>query len=213
MLRTIRHTIKRRFQEPTPARQAEAALMALRFAAGEIAVDCGANVGKYTEILARKGATVYAFEPNPYAFGLLRERCRKFPRVHCINKGVLDETGLMKLYLRNNSEEDPVKYSTSSSFMTYSPNLNYQSSMEIEVIDLGDFIRSLPRRVKVLKMDIEGAEYRVLRKLIATDTISLIDHAFVETHERITGEIETEAAELDALIAQRQLTNINLDWK
>ena len=41
---------------------------------GEIAIDCGVNIGHYTEVMARKGATVHAFKPNPHAFKVLKEK-------------------------------------------------------------------------------------------------------------------------------------------
>lgn len=42
----------------------------------DIAVDCGANVGRFTEMMAQTGATVYAFEPNPDAFAVLSENIK-----------------------------------------------------------------------------------------------------------------------------------------
>ena len=42
--------------------------------AGDIALDCGANVGKITVPMAQTGAAVYAFEPNPHAFAKLKEQ-------------------------------------------------------------------------------------------------------------------------------------------
>lgn len=35
---------------------------------GDFAIDCGANVGEVTRKMAKNGAMVYAFEPNPHAF-------------------------------------------------------------------------------------------------------------------------------------------------
>jgi 16S rRNA A1518/A1519 N6-dimethyltransferase RsmA/KsgA/DIM1 with predicted DNA glycosylase/AP lyase activity len=41
---------------------------------GDVVVDCGANRGDVTEALAGSGATVHAFEPDPYNLARLQER-------------------------------------------------------------------------------------------------------------------------------------------
>ena len=40
----------------------------------DVVFDCGANVGDVTAPLAATGATVHAFEPDPFAFGQLSRR-------------------------------------------------------------------------------------------------------------------------------------------
>ena len=84
--------------------------------------------------------------------------------------------------------------------MTYSPNLNYESSIMIEVIDLSAFIASLSQPVKILKIDVEGAEFRILRKLILEGTIQRVQHAFVETHEALCPEIPPGGVRVPALV-------------
>ena len=187
--------------------------MKIKIKSSDISIDCGANVGKYTKHLSKNNSSVYAFEPNPYAFGAISYRFKKFSNVRCINKGVMDREGLMKLYLRKNSSENPLNWSISSSFMTYNPNLDYESNLEIEVIDLCEFIKSLNSRVKVVKMDIEGAEVRILKKLIETDLISKIDYMFVEMHDEALPELRESSNEIRELIKSKNLNHINLDWK
>ena len=40
---------------------------------GDVVIDCGANLGAVAGPLADTGATVHAFEPDPYTFGRLSE--------------------------------------------------------------------------------------------------------------------------------------------
>jgi len=197
----------------TPEEIAEIQFKRVKLKKTDIAIDCGANVGKYTKHLSKNKATIYAFEPNPYAFGILHERYKDKPNVHCINKGVMDEAGKMKLYLRKNSAENPVYWSTSSSFLTISKNLDYESNLEIELVDLCQFIESLNCQVKILKMDVEGAENKILKKLINTGVISKIDYVFVEMHDNWFPGLKPEADEIRDLIKTKQIKNINLDWK
>ena len=41
---------------------------------GDLVLDCGANVGAVTGPLAETGATVHAFEPDPFAFEKLKKK-------------------------------------------------------------------------------------------------------------------------------------------
>src|SRR5437879_2510751 len=82
---------------------------------GDIAIDAGANVGDITAVMAATGATVYAFEPNPFAFKALRRRFASNPNVHCINKAVLDRAAKLPLYFHQNSRWNKIKWSNGSS--------------------------------------------------------------------------------------------------
>src|SRR5262245_51819241 len=57
---------------------------------GDVMIDCGANVGDVTSLLARSGATIYAFEPNPLCFAILSNRFKAMSMVHCFNQGVMN---------------------------------------------------------------------------------------------------------------------------
>jgi FkbM family methyltransferase len=81
-------------------------LLAVNLEPSDIAIDCGANIGNITALLCRSGATVYAFEPNPFAFKELQKRFLGNPNVHCFQKGVLDENGMTHLYLHELSDQD-----------------------------------------------------------------------------------------------------------
>ncbi|MFO1492066.1 MAG: FkbM family methyltransferase [Kiritimatiellia bacterium] len=197
--------------KPDPAESARR-LEALRLKPGDIAIDCGANVGHVTAILARSGATVYAFEPNPHAFEVLQKRFASTPSVVCLRKGVLDEAGAMKLYLHQNAGQDQVYWSQGGSLLDFKGNVNRETFVEVEIVDLADFILKLGRPVRVLKMDVEGVECRILKRLILLGLAERIEHIFVETHEQKIPQLRPEVEELRDLIGARGLKNIDLNW-
>ena len=188
------------------------ALSRIRLQPGDVAVDCGANVGLVTRRLARPGVTVYAFEPNPYAFAELQARFRGRPDVHCLNQGVLDTNGTLKLYLHHLSAQAPVKWSTGSSFLATKGNVDPNHAVEVKVIDLADFIFSLNRRVAVLKLDVEGVEYRILNRLLDTGALDQIDHVLVEAHERRMPALAAEAAQVRQRLAEAGVTHVDWSW-
>ena len=88
-----------------------------------------------------------------------------------------------------------------------------KNSIAVEVIDLAAFIASLNSRVKILKLDVEGVECRILRKLISERVVDMIDHIFVETHDHKIPALKTETEALRQYIRKHRLTHINLHWK
>jgi FkbM family methyltransferase len=177
-----------------------------------VAVDCGANVGVYTEAMARQGATVYAFEPNPHAFAVLQQRLSRRPRVVCINKAVGVEAGTARLFLHVDAEQDQLMWSAGSSLIASKDNVRDDLFVEVDVIDLDAFLASVGQRVQVLKIDIEGAEVALLHKLIATGRIEQVDHVLVEMHDRRIPSLREQGEALRDLITQRGLQHIRLDW-
>lgn len=79
-------------------------------------------------------------------------------------------------------------------------------------LDLIAFIDALPRRVSVLKLDVEGAEVPVLEKLLDTRVIDKINHIFAETHERKVPELAARTLALRNRIAFERRNKLNLDW-
>jgi len=179
---------------------------------GDIAIDCGANIGHITNKMALTGAKVYAFEPNPYAYRLLEKRFAKFPNVTCINKGVWDRNSKVRLYLHEKADEDQVKWSTGSSLLSYKRNVNSKTSVGVEVIDLVQFIRDLNAHIALIKIDVEGVECAIINKLIDSGVIKVIQHCLVETHERGIPELKKDIGKLKKRIEVEKLTNINLKY-
>lgn len=179
---------------------------------GDVAIDCGANVGLITAALAEAGAAVYAFEPNRHAFNVLQEKTAGYKKVTCYHQAVGTEQTTIKLFDHVRAGEDPVKWSTGSSVMATKSGIELESYEEVECIDLCAFIESLDRPVKLLKMDIEGAECDLLLKMIDTCVINKIGKVLVEMHEDRIPEIVEKAALLRQKVKEQNLTHVDLDW-
>jgi len=179
---------------------------------GDIAIDCGANVGEVTAKMAKKGAIVYAFEPNPFAFKVLSERFKNNENVILINKGVWDKKHMMPLYFHKNNESNPEKYSVSSSILEHKRNVDKDNFIDIELIDLHEFIMDLNTDIAILKLDVEGAEIKILNKLIDQNSITKVKQVLVETHEKQMPELFQPTKDLRVKIKEKGITHINLNW-
>ncbi len=180
--------------------------------AGDIAIDCGANVGKVTERMARRGVRVIAFEPNPHAFKVLQKKFEGNAAVECRNQAVAAEAGTFKLFLHQQSGEDPVHWSTGSSLLGFKKNVNPDQFVEVEVVDLCKLLETLPGSVQILKIDIEGAEVDLLNKLIDKGIHKKVGKILVETHERIP-ELAQPTQKLRDRISNEKIDNIDLGWE
>ncbi len=180
---------------------------------GEAALDCGAHTGRVTAVLAARGAEVYAFEPNPHAFAVLQARFAHEREVHCLEQAVAVADGNAPLYLHARSAEDPVARAAGSSLLATKGNVDPNTSVHVETVDLDGFLAGLGRPVALLKLDIEGMELPVLRRLVETGRIESIRHVLVEMHDRAAGGGRTsEGAAVRALLEGPRYGHVRLDW-
>ncbi len=179
---------------------------------GDVAIDCGANVGLVTRVMADSGATVHAFEPNPAAFEVLRRDLESRSNVTLHRAAVAAEDGVVRLYRHERAQEDPVHWSVGSSIVADKTNVDSHAYDEVKAVDLDRFLAELSQPAAFVKMDIEGAEVAVLRKLIQSGRVRTIGTLLVETHEAKVPSLREPMAELRRIIEREGLDNIKLDW-
>lgn len=215
-LRTLK-TLITKGRWPSPRRRAiwraraEFARAAGRLGPGDVAIDCGANVGRYTRLLARNGAEVHAFEPDPVAFEALGRAMAGHQNVTLHRAAVGAEAGRVTLYRAAAFAEDPVEHSVSSSVFADKGNVDAAAAVEVEQIDLAEFLSRFPR-VALLKLDIEGAEVPVLERLLETGLLDRIGCVMVETHEAKVPALAERTAALRQRLAAEGRAGVNLDW-
>jgi FkbM family methyltransferase len=181
---------------------------------GDIAIDCGANVGKFTVPMAVTGATVYAFEPNPDAYARLVENTAPYPHVTTFRAALTTTPGPVKLFLHRYSADDPLHFSTGSSLVGTKRNVRQDRYELVDGIQFSEFIRSLgDRRIRLLKMDIEGAEVEVLNQLLDEGLHERIDQAFVEVHDRQIRALAEPTRKLRQRLEALHANHVRLDWR
>ncbi len=136
--------------------------------------DVGANVGAASIyfLMRYPDVRVYAFEPAPDAFQILKENAAYFPNIKVENIGLFNETKSATLYL---SRVDPVTHSIGQSA------LNKPDGVEVALVDVDSYIREHKiGRIDVLKMDTEGCEVPIIQSL--SDHIAEISVIYLEYH-------------------------------
>lgn len=130
----------------------ETALFRSEIHPGDVVVDVGANVGYFTLIAAQLvGDTgrVWAFEPDPDAFDLLRRNVELngYKNVTLVPKAIGSTPGTLRLFRHPTNRGD---------HRIYDPG-DEREAVEVEVTTLDQYFAEASR-VDLIKMDIQGAE-------------------------------------------------------
>ena len=117
----------------------------------------------------------------------------------------------MKLYYRKEHDQDPVAFSVGSTLHTGKNDVSLEDYTEVEVIRLRDFLEQFDR-VRILKIDIEGAECDVLEDLLLGDALSGVDLTLVETHEEWIPETIPRLQGIRQTLNEREISSVHLNW-
>lgn len=181
---------------------------------GDVCIDCGANAGVISKLMLNNGARVYAFEPDPAAYKALKEKFGNNPNATLYEKAVWTEERQMKLFFHRERTRNPLATSIASSLFEDKENVDKGCSQVVQAINLIEFVRALGSRVKIMKMDVEGAEYALLDGIISSGLLShKIDHILVETHANKIPSLRSADASLRNRIKRLGLQGqIKLGW-
>jgi FkbM family methyltransferase len=160
---------------------------------GDIVVDIGAHMGRYTIPSAKSvgvSGKVIAVEAHPYNFGILQHNLKlnKLTNVSALNSAVYSKKANLKLYL----PDEDLGYTMHHSVMTNYLSTKYNHEIERKYIEVeADTLDNLLKSsgittVNWIKIDVEGAEYEVLKgakEILSTNKpISIL----VEVHGKET---------------------------
>jgi FkbM family methyltransferase len=153
-----------RLEDYNPNREADIVKL-FRPKQGDIVVDVGAHIGKYTIIASKMVGSqgkVIAIEAHPANYDTLKQNVflNKLSNVVALNYAVHSTETLVKLY-EPGQEEGFTIYNT---IMTDRTLLNNQKYIEVKANTL-DFLllENGIREVNWIKIDVEGAEFEVLK--------------------------------------------------
>lgn len=126
----------------------------------DVVVDVGANVGVYVHALCRRGARVEAFEPQPACSTVLQAYAsmHRAVRVHEVALGCEQARATLSVPFENGRVARG-----SATILSTRRALSETIDVPVRTLDSFGF-----ERVDAMKIDVEGAEFDVLRGAIAT---------------------------------------------
>lgn len=185
---------------------------ALEQCSNMVCMDIGANVGEVTRKMAVFADHVYAFEPDPLAFESLVDSTKHLPNVTLLNAcaGISDESTVL---YRNTVFHLNPKLHTQGSSMFMHQYVDRSTGIDVDQVDIISFIRELRSDIGVIKIDAEDAEVPILKAMLDNDSVlKKIRYVFVETHERLFPELNSQYLNIRRQVAELTEPKINLDW-
>lgn len=206
----IKYQLWRRFKDPRYGAVRRLRRDVYGIEPGGLVIDCGANVGEVTAFFLDRGFQVHAFEPDPDARAILSERLGQRPGLVVHPHAVGARSGRARLHRMADAGRTRPDRTLSSSLVRRDEH--GEDTIEVEVIDLLDFIAGLGRGVDIVKLDIEGAEVDILDAILERRMDREIGQLLVETHERFSPELAARTAAIRRKVEELAIKNIDLDW-
>lgn len=124
---------------------------------GNTVLDIGAHIGYYTLLASKKvgkEGKVYAFEPDPKNFQILKKNivANDCQNVILVNKAVTKSSATVRLYINEQNTGDHRIYDSKDGRLYIS----------VDSISLDEFFKNIKTKVNLIKMDIQGAEFGVI---------------------------------------------------
>jgi FkbM family methyltransferase len=131
-------------------------------------IDCGANIGLSVIYMKQKypEAEIVAFEPDDINFNLIKKN--------------IDSFGYKNIELRKQAvwnSDTVIHFAGKGSTDSKISEGGAENTVEVQAFRLKNMLN---RRVDFLKIDIEGAEYTVLKDII--DELDVVQNLFLEYH-------------------------------
>lgn len=149
---------------------------------GGVLFDIGANHGAYASLLAKlaPSARIFAFEPHPRTFSLLKSEMAQSPTVSLINKAVADLVGQVRLYDFRSEDGSTQASLSDTAIRLYSSDIVEHA---VDCVTVDSFMAEAGiDHIDLLKIDTEGHDLSVLKgsRLALSDRkIGMIQFEFI----------------------------------
>jgi FkbM family methyltransferase len=191
----------------------------------KILLDCGCHYGKglrkQIEINKINSSwKIYCWEANPYTYEHFLKIDRfKHLNVTAYHSAVSNENGTIKFNVQSSTDRNggSSKSGTGSSIMSLDEwkckGGAFIEEVEVPKIDLSEWmlVNLKLEDFVILKMDIEGAEYDVLEKIIETDAIKLINKVYIEWHSYMFTDPEKYKSRENLIINEFNKNSISME--
>jgi FkbM family methyltransferase len=151
--------------------------------AASVVLDCGGFEGDWAAAIHRRyGCRVCVFEPVPSFLSRLDERFSGQPSVQCFGYGLHSRNERARLRLDGNASS------------MFAPAAAASEQGQWQDVDLRDVAEVLPelglQDLALVKINIEGGEYELLERLIATGLVGRIEHLQIQFHRFVPDAVQ-----------------------
>lgn len=147
---------------------------------------------------------IHAFEPNPNLYPMVKEKSNL--TTHTYQKAAWTEDTTLEFAI--DTTETPLGSTLMSGKKNIWDNFGH---IQVEAFDFSTWLKQFKNDFVVVKMDIEGAEFPVLEKMIQDGTDQICHQLLVEFHPNKVVEFTT--SHKNGLIRKLQKRGVNIkEW-
>jgi FkbM family methyltransferase len=180
-------------------------------------VDCGSNLCKVLEERMQRGLDdeFFAFEPQPELAHVAAEVRSRHPdvKLHFEAKAVWVRDEELKFFLATRWGPNHRGGSTLMEGHTNNGSaVDYGRPIVVKAFDFSRWLLDTFTSANqvVVKMDIEGAEYPVLEKMMRDNSVSLVSEMIVEFHQNMN--VTIEKGRHEALVGELKRRTKLVEW-
>ena len=175
----------------------------------KIFIDGGANKGQSTEAFLSQWPKsedfeVYMFEPDVASIKMIKSKSFfNSEKVQLLNRAIWVVNENLTFFVKSPTSEGNTIVKEKVEAQSWKQKSEYQ----VKAISLSNWIKNnfnLNDYI-ILKMDIEGAEYDVIKHLDATGTLQFVDVLFLEIHGLKCGKSFEESMDLINIVEKNNL--------
>lgn len=150
--------------------------------------DLGINCGQELDFFIPLGIEIHGFEPHPELAKFIKQQFKRYDNLYFNEAAAWIKNESKILYYGPDTwgtvHDININMPGGSTLFSEKINVSGDHFVSVNCIDISEYILNLNRQINVMKMDIEGAEYHILRHLIESGTINKIDNIFFEDHSK-----------------------------
>lgn len=122
-------------------------------------IDIGANIGNHSLYFSKKSEVVFAFEPHPETYELLKFNTRNQNSIYTYNFGLSNQDQTLTL---KNSSQNIGGASVSTAHNELSKKMIFDNEFSINLAMLDKQAELFERNISLIKIDVEGHEWEVI---------------------------------------------------
>src|SRR6185437_3204255 len=146
-------------------------------------------------------------------FEVLKTSVADYRNVILYNAAIGASDGTVSFYRQNNFDPaNPVQNSMSGSIFQNHQAANSGSPIFVAQIGILTFLKTIGKRIDLMKIDIEGAEVPLLETLLESSLIDQISVIRVETHEHCLPELVERTHAIRQRAKRLTSPKINMNW-
>ncbi len=168
---------------------------------GDKAVVLGGYLGESSIRLARLGYSVIAFEPvKDFADAILRRARKEAVNIEVVVAAALDHNRGVDLFIQG--DETTLALGDS------------KSDLRVASVDFADWLNSQGEEIRLMEVNIEGAEFALLNLVIESGSIRRLNSIYIQFHN-VQPQSSDEAEEIRSKleVTHRQVWSFDWVWE